>query len=236
MIQPGGGIVTAGWRSTPAGNDFALTRHDATGQPRPRASARTGSAPPIWAATTTRPTTPRCTPDGGIVAVGRTDAAGFTKLDFGIVRYTPDGTPDQGFGAAGIVRTDVLGGGDQANAVAVQPDGKIVVAGFATRNGIDSDFARRPLRPGRQPRRRLRRERRRDHRPRHQSGRRPGRRHPARRPDRRRRHRRRGRRARALPAGRHARLRLRDRAARRSPTSAPRTSPTASPSPRAARS
>jgi uncharacterized delta-60 repeat protein len=39
------------------------------------------------------------------------------------------------------VRTDILGGGDQANAVAVQPDGKIVVTGFATRNGIDSDLA-----------------------------------------------------------------------------------------------
>jgi uncharacterized delta-60 repeat protein len=44
-------------------------------------------------------------------------------------------------GAWGIVKTDILGGGDQANAAAVQPDGKIVVAGFATRNGIDGDFA-----------------------------------------------------------------------------------------------
>jgi uncharacterized delta-60 repeat protein len=80
-------------------------------------------------------------PDGGVVAVGRTDAAGFTHTDFGVVRYRPGGTPDPGFDADGIVTTDILGGGDQANAVAVQPDGKTVVAGFALRNGIDGDFA-----------------------------------------------------------------------------------------------
>jgi uncharacterized delta-60 repeat protein len=54
------------------------------------------------------------------VAVGR---AGF---DFGVVRYGPGGTPAQ------ITKTDIAGGADQANAVAVQPDGKIVVAGSAS--------------------------------------------------------------------------------------------------------
>src|SRR5262249_57277334 len=32
VIQPGGNIVTAGWRTTPTGKDFALTRHDGTGK------------------------------------------------------------------------------------------------------------------------------------------------------------------------------------------------------------
>jgi uncharacterized delta-60 repeat protein len=140
VIQPGGGIVTAGWRSTPAGNDFALTRHDATGQ-LDDSFGTDGIATTDLDGDDDEAYDAALTPDGGIVAVGRTDAAGFTKLDFGIVRYTPGGTPDQGFGAGGIVRTDILGGGDQANAVAVQPDGKVVVAGFATRNGIDGDFA-----------------------------------------------------------------------------------------------
>jgi uncharacterized delta-60 repeat protein len=58
------------------------------------------------------------------------------------VRYLPDGTSDLAFDGDGIVTTDIFGKGDQANAVAVQPDGKIVVAGFATHaTGIDSDFA-----------------------------------------------------------------------------------------------
>ncbi len=140
VIQPGGGIVTAGWRSTPAGNDFALTRHDASGQ-LDDGFGTDGIATTDLGGDDDEAYDAALTPDAGIVAVGRTDAAGFTKVDFGVVRYTPGGTPDSGFGADGIVRTDILGGGDQANAVAVQPDGKIVVAGFATRNGIDGDFA-----------------------------------------------------------------------------------------------
>jgi uncharacterized delta-60 repeat protein len=53
-------------------------------------------------------------PDGGIVVVGRTDAAGVQKTDLGIVRYGPDGAPDAGFGSGGIVKKDFFGGGDQA--------------------------------------------------------------------------------------------------------------------------
>ena len=54
------------------------------------------------------------------------------RPDSGRVRYRPDGTLDPSFGTGGIVRTDLFGHGDQANAVAVQSDGKIVVAGFAS--------------------------------------------------------------------------------------------------------
>ena len=135
---------------------------------RSRATTRPGSSTTSFgtdgiahhrlsAATTTRPTTPRSRPTAGSSPSGAPTPRASPKLDFGVARYTPDGTPDQGFGADGIVRTDVLGGGDQANAVAVQPDGKIVVAGFAVRNGIDSDFAARPLRRRRQLDARLRR-------------------------------------------------------------------------------
>jgi uncharacterized delta-60 repeat protein len=64
------------------------------------------------------------------------------KTDFGVVRYLPDGTPNQNFGNGGIVTTPFFGKGAEANAVAVQPDGKIVVAGGAiAANGVDSDFA-----------------------------------------------------------------------------------------------
>ena len=140
VIQPSGALVTAGWRTTAAGVDFALTRHDATGRLDPGFGTG-GIATTDLGGDDDEAYDAALLPDGGIVAVGRTDAAGFTALDFGVARYRPDGTPNTGFGANGIVKTDVLGGGDQANAVAVQPDGKIVVAGFAARNGIDSDFA-----------------------------------------------------------------------------------------------
>ena len=42
-----------------------------------------------------------------------------------------NGTLDPSFGSGGKVTTDVFGGDDVANAVALQPDGKIVVAGQA---------------------------------------------------------------------------------------------------------
>ena len=87
-------------------------------------------------------------PDGGIVAVGVADPAGFLKGDFGIARYNPDGTPNMSFGTGGIVTTDIRGDADQAKAVAVQPDGKIVVAGLAAtvagRSPTSRSFATTP--------------------------------------------------------------------------------------------
>jgi len=140
VIQPSGGIVTAGWRTTTTGQDFALTRHDPAGNLDP-SFGTSGIATTDLGGADDQAYDAALLPNGGIVAVGATDPAGILHRDFGVVSYTAEGAPDPGFGSGGIVRTDILGGGDQANAVAVQPDGKILVAGFAVRNGIDSDFA-----------------------------------------------------------------------------------------------
>ncbi|HXG91630.1 MAG TPA: delta-60 repeat domain-containing protein [Blastocatellia bacterium] len=51
------------------------------------------------------------------------------------------GDLDPTFGTAGRVTTDFFGGADQASAVAIQPDGKIVAAGFAEHPGSAVDFA-----------------------------------------------------------------------------------------------
>jgi len=72
-------------------------------------------------------------PDGKIIMVG---GAG----DFIVARYNSDGTLDGSFGNAGLTTTDIAGGSDRAHAVALQPDGKIVVAGYA-RVGNNDDFA-----------------------------------------------------------------------------------------------
>ena len=63
-------------------------------------------------------------PDGKIVTVG--SDADFD--DIMVVRYLSDGRLDTGFGAGGVVTTN-LGGVDGGFAVALQPDGKIVAAG-----------------------------------------------------------------------------------------------------------
>jgi len=81
-------------------------------------------------------------PDGKIVAVGSAnDPASF--YDFAAVRYLSNGTLDTTFGVAGKVHTDF---GDQnfdrARSGALQPDGRIVAAGFATsQNGGVQNFA-----------------------------------------------------------------------------------------------
>jgi uncharacterized delta-60 repeat protein len=141
VIQPGGAIVTAGWRTTARGDDFALTRHDPTGQ-LDRGFGTDGIVTTDLGGADDQAFDAALLPDGGIVVAGRTDAAGVLKSAFGVVRYLADGTPDPGFGTSGIVEQGFSGRGAGANALAVQPDGKILVAGFAFgASGIDSDFA-----------------------------------------------------------------------------------------------
>jgi uncharacterized delta-60 repeat protein len=79
-------------------------------------------------------------PDGKIVAAGTAQAAdGFDA--FAVVRYLPDGSLDAGFGDGGVVTTHVSTEGpesvahNQARAVALQPDGRIVVVGAETHEG-----------------------------------------------------------------------------------------------------
>ena len=66
--------------------------------------------------------------DGGIVAAGT--AFSGVETDFALAGYLPDGQPDPDFGPTGWLTTD-FGGHDGANAMAIQPDGRIVAAGFA---------------------------------------------------------------------------------------------------------
>lgn len=66
--------------------------------------------------------------DGKIVAAGSSHNG--TNLDFALSRYNSDGTLDVSFGTGGKVTTAIGGANDEAYAVAVQSDGKIVAAGY----------------------------------------------------------------------------------------------------------
>jgi uncharacterized delta-60 repeat protein len=141
VIQPGGGIVTAGWRTVGSGTDFALTRNTGDGT-LDSSFGKNGIATTDLGGADDEAFDAALLPDNGIVAVGRTDALGILKTTFGVVRYLPDGTPNPNFGSGGIVTTPFFGKGAVANAVAVQPNGKIVVAGSADEaSGFNSDFA-----------------------------------------------------------------------------------------------
>jgi uncharacterized delta-60 repeat protein/uncharacterized repeat protein (TIGR01451 family) len=86
-------------------------------------------------------------PDGKIVVVG----GGYHgNYDFVLVRYnkngslddgsTSDSTPGDSFGSAGKVVTDFSGGHDIATGVALQPGGKIVVAGASSKDGMSPSY------------------------------------------------------------------------------------------------
>jgi uncharacterized delta-60 repeat protein len=71
--------------------------------------------------------------DGKIVVAGRLYDANNSSLSlhyFALARYNPDGTLDQTFDADGMVVIPAPNESNEAFAVAIQPNGKIVVAGF----------------------------------------------------------------------------------------------------------
>jgi uncharacterized delta-60 repeat protein len=81
-------------------------------------------------------------PDGKIVVAGTSDNPN-GDFNFAVVRYNPDGSLDTTFGLPGVItnfRTDVpttdpanpsRSSNDGARAIAIQSDGKIVVAGHS---------------------------------------------------------------------------------------------------------
>ena len=77
-------------------------------------------------------------PDGKIVVAG-TKYNG-SNYDFALVRYNPDGLLDTTFDSDGKVTTPIGTSDEGAHDVAIQPDGKIVAAGYS-HNGSNDDFA-----------------------------------------------------------------------------------------------
>jgi uncharacterized delta-60 repeat protein len=83
------------------------------------------------------------TPDGDIIAVGTVEPFPPPRFDFVVARYDRHGNLDPSFGTGGRVFTDFLMRDDFAFAVAVRPNGKIVVAGRAgfVMGSSQNDFA-----------------------------------------------------------------------------------------------
>ncbi|MCB8924158.1 MAG: tandem-95 repeat protein [Ardenticatenaceae bacterium] len=86
-------------------------------------------------------------PTDKLVVIGFTQNGAPNNEDFRVARYNGDGTLDSNFGGTGIVYTDigtVLSNGnhqDEAYAVAVQPDNRIIVVGLTDVTSGDKNFA-----------------------------------------------------------------------------------------------
>lgn len=79
-------------------------------------------------------------PDGKIVSAGFATLDG-NNLAFALVRYNQDGSLDTTFGGDGKVVTDLSPNLDEVTGVAIQPDGKVVAAGFVNAGAAATDFA-----------------------------------------------------------------------------------------------
>jgi uncharacterized delta-60 repeat protein len=141
ILQADGRIVAGGGsRSTGRGEDFALVRYETDGS-LDTSFGTGGKVLTDFGGGSDSAKALALLPDGGLIAAGYGQAG---TSDFALVRYGPDGALDGSFGTGGKVLTD-LGGIDQATAVVVQPDGKVVAAGWSAQpyqgGGANHQFA-----------------------------------------------------------------------------------------------
>ena len=123
ILQPDGKIIVAGAGTPNNSYDFALARYNSDGSPDMSFGA--GGKVTTNFRTFDLVHAMALQPDGKIVVAGD---SWFDTDDFAVARYNSDGSLDMSFGSGGMVTTD-FGDNEYANAVAIKPDGKIIVAG-----------------------------------------------------------------------------------------------------------
>ena len=139
-IRPDGAIAVAGTRTTASGTDFAVTVRRGDGSAdlgfkgNGKATTDFGGNETAFAIAAQA--------DGKLVVVGVRDSA--NGKDFAVARYLVDGASDPALDGDGKLRVDLATGSDDvATGVAVQPDGRLVVAGTSTSGGsVDAGIVR----------------------------------------------------------------------------------------------
>ncbi|HYM00812.1 MAG TPA: delta-60 repeat domain-containing protein [Blastocatellia bacterium] len=140
-LQNDGKIVVAGnATSASTGLDFALARYNADGS-LDLGFGSQGKVTTDFFGNTDLASSVAIQPDGKILAGGNAKTS-FINTDFALARYNSDGSLDPTFGSGGKVTTDFFGGVDEVFAIALQSNGKIVLAGHANMvNASGGDFA-----------------------------------------------------------------------------------------------
>ena len=149
-VDEGGNILLAGWvENSASGYDYGVARYRPNGARETDFSGDGFVSTDIAAGALDDAFAVAFQADGKIVAAGKT-ISGSTQ-QFSAVRYNPDGSLDTDFGElidpdnpllgrTGTVVTPILAG-SQADSVAIQNDGKIVVSGSATAADSSSSVA-----------------------------------------------------------------------------------------------
>ncbi len=136
-IQSNGKIVVAGSSHNSINYDFALVRYnidgslDTTFSNDGMVTTALGSSQDVISAVSIQP-------DGKIVAAGFSASSHY---DFALARYNPNGSLDTTFDIDGKVKTDFGNKNDHGYSVALQNDGKIVLAGSSNDSSNQFVFA-----------------------------------------------------------------------------------------------
>ena len=127
-IQPDGKILVAGFQDVSGNQNFAVARYNTNGSLDN--SFGTGGLVLFDAGTESDAAWALALQDDGkIILGGSVYNQNTTFDDYALVRLNSDGTPDNTFGTGGLVITDIDGYWDNAYAMVLQTDGKILLAG-----------------------------------------------------------------------------------------------------------
>ncbi len=131
-IQADGKLVVAGWNQLGgSGTDVvpALARYNANGSLDSTFGAAGQVSNTSLIDDNGGPASVAIQADGKIVLAKNVDTRG---VDFAMSRYNANGSPDTGFGVNGVVTTDLSNGNqDRLMTLLIQPDGKMILAGYS---------------------------------------------------------------------------------------------------------
>ncbi|MBX3716708.1 MAG: VCBS repeat-containing protein [Burkholderiales bacterium] len=139
VALPDGSAVIAGRHGLPATTSFLLAKFDPSGNLATANFGNTGRTIHTMGTGFAEALALARQPDGKFVSAGYA-VVGPGNIDFALARYSENGHLDASFGTGGVVITPFGALNDVAQAVAVQPDGRIVAAGY-TRVGSLFDIA-----------------------------------------------------------------------------------------------
>jgi uncharacterized delta-60 repeat protein len=129
--QVDGKLVAAGFSSDVNHQTvFAVVRYNADGTLDPSFGEGTGTVTTPFAKSSGIARALVQQADGKLVAAGESTSGG-GQARFALVRYNADGTLDPTFGEGTGIVTTLVRGSTNANALVLQPDGKIVAAGYS---------------------------------------------------------------------------------------------------------